>query len=269
MDGAAPHMDPPEEMAPRTAARADVLLALAALPVQDVGAYLQAMAETITRVLSVDTTGALIVDAAGDALIALGRGLGTSAARHGSGTDRLPLSERSPLVDVYLSGTPYLATDVRDDPALPRTFASAGIRALLAVPLTVRGERRGILYVASHRPGAFTHEDQALLSVVAARVGLLVENAELAQRRAELEREQARQQVRQEFVGIVSHELKTPVAVIKAYAEALLHRAERAGDAEEVRILERMEEQATRMLGLIDDLLDLQRLETGLRALEK
>src|SRR5918911_2309167 len=221
MDSAAPHMDPPEEMARRAATRADVLLALAALPVQDVGAYLQAMAETITRALSVDTTGALIVDAAGDALIALGLDLGTSAAEHGSGTDRLPLSESSPLVDVYLSGTPYLAADVRDDPALPRAFASAGIRALLAVPLAVRGERRGILYVASHQPGSFTHEDQALLSVVAARVGLLVENAELAQRRAELEREQARQQARQEFVGIVSHELKTPVAVIKAYAEEL------------------------------------------------
>jgi signal transduction histidine kinase len=258
-----------EEMIPRAATRADVLLALAALPVQDVGAYLQTMAETITRILSVDTTGALILDATGDALIALGPGLRTSAAEHGSGTDRLPLSESSPLVDVYFSGMPYLAADVRDDLALPRAFATAGIRALLAVPLAVRGERRGILYVASHRPGAFTPEDQALLSVVAARVGLLVENAELAQRRAELEREQARQQVRQEFVGIVSHELKTPVAVIKAYVEALLDRAEHHGDAEGARILARVEEQAERMLDLINDLLDLQRLQSGLIALEE
>jgi signal transduction histidine kinase len=269
MDSAAPHRGLSEEMAPRTATRADVLLALAALPVQDLGAYLQAMAETITCALSVDTTGALIADAGGDALIALGLGRRTSAAEHDSGTDRLPLSESSPLVDVYLSGTPYLAADVRDDPALPRAFASAGIRALLAVPLTVRGERRGILYVASHQPGSFTQEDQALLSVVAARVGLLVENAELAQRRAELEREQARQQVRQEFVGIVSHELKTPVAVIKAYAEALLDRAERQGDAEGARILARIEEQAEQMLDLINTLLDLQRLQSGLMALEE
>ena len=86
-----------DKRASRTAARADVLLALAALPVQDLGAYLQAMADTITRVLSVDTTGVLILDAAGDALIALGPGLVTSAAAHDSGTDRLPLSESSPL----------------------------------------------------------------------------------------------------------------------------------------------------------------------------
>src|SRR2546430_1599600 len=111
----------------------------------------------------------------------------------------------------------------------------AATRADVLLALAARGERWGILYVASHRPGAFTHEDQALLTVVAARVGLLVENAELAQRRAELEREQARQQVRQEFVGIVSHELKTPVAVIKAYTEALLDRAERQGGRSEER----------------------------------
>ena len=55
MDGASTHMDLPDEIAPH-AARADVLLALAVLPVQDLDAYLRAMADTITRVLSVDTT---------------------------------------------------------------------------------------------------------------------------------------------------------------------------------------------------------------------
>src|SRR5207248_10890129 len=70
-------------------------------------------------------------------------------------------------------------------------------------------------------------------------------------------------------VGIVSHELKTPVAVIKAYAEALRDRAERQGDTEGARILARIEEQAERMLDLIDDLLDLQRLQSGLMALEE
>jgi signal transduction histidine kinase len=227
------------------------------------------MADTITRVLSVDTTGVLILDASGDALIALGPEMMTSGVEHGSGTDRLPLSEPSPLTEVYFSGRPYLASDVHANPQLPRSLAAAGMRALLAVPLAMRGERRGILYVASRRPGAFTPQDQALLSVVAARVGLLLENAELAERRAELERQQARQQVRQEFLGIVTHELKTPVAVIKAYTEALLDRAERQGDAEGARILTRIAEQAERMLDLINDLLDLQRLQSGLMALEE
>ncbi len=244
-------------------------MTLAALPVQDLGAYLQAMTETITRVLRVDTTGVLIRDEAGDALVSLGAADEASPPGREPLLARLSLSEPSPLATVFRTGLPYLVVDVRDEPRLPSAFAAAGVRALLAVPLVVGGERRGVLYVASRRRGAFTGADQALLGVVAARVGLLLENAELARRRAELERERARQQVRQEFLGIVSHELKTPVAVIKAYTEVLQQRAERAGDAEGRRILARMEEQAGRMLGLIDDLLDLQRLQSGLLSLEE
>src|SRR5438270_8662981 len=115
MDAASTHMGLPDDIAPHAATRADVLLALAALPVQDLGAYLQAMADTITRALSVDTTGVLILDAAGDALLALGPPMATSGVERGNGTDRLSLSESSPLVDVYLSGTPYLTADLGDD----------------------------------------------------------------------------------------------------------------------------------------------------------
>src|SRR5437764_13690926 len=115
MNGTPTHLGLTNDLAPQAATRADVLLALAALPMQDLSAYLQAMAETITRVLSVDTTGALILDAAGDALMALGPDGMTTGVMHSSGTDRLPLSESSPLVGVYLSGTPNLADDVRDD----------------------------------------------------------------------------------------------------------------------------------------------------------
>ncbi len=258
-------------------------MTLAALPVQDLGAYLRAMAATITRVLRVEATGVLIRDDTGEALISLGdtdarpaatgeeRGATNGAPQPGTGPlpDRLPLSAPSPLADVFRSGTPYLAADAGDDSRLPPALAAGGVRALLAVPLVVAGERRGLLYVTSRRRGAFTRADQALLTVVATRVGLLLENAELAQRRAELERERARQQVRQEFLGIVSHELKTPVAVIKAYTEALQQRAARDHDAEESRILARVEEQASRMLDLIDDLLDLQRLQSGLLSLDE
>src|SRR5438067_12386165 len=94
VNGAPTYMGLSNDIAPQAATRSDVLLALAALPVQDLSAYLQAMAETITRVLSVDTTGALILDAAGDALMALGPGGMTSCVTHSGGTDRVALSER-------------------------------------------------------------------------------------------------------------------------------------------------------------------------------
>ena len=73
--------------------------------------------------------------------------------------------------------------------------------------------------------------------------------------------------MRQDFVANVSHELKTPLASIKAYTETLL---DWALHDEEVnaRFLRRIEEQAERLERLILDLLDLARLDSGMAALE-
>ncbi|GIW78501.1 MAG: hypothetical protein KatS3mg105_0308 [Gemmatales bacterium] len=70
------------------------------------------------------------------------------------------------------------------------------------------------------------------------------------------------EQIRQEFVGNVSHELKTPLSVIKASVETLLDGA--ADDANyRDSFLKRIEEQADRLHALILDLLSLNRIESG------
>jgi two-component system phosphate regulon sensor histidine kinase PhoR len=70
------------------------------------------------------------------------------------------------------------------------------------------------------------------------------------------------ERMRQDFVANASHELKTPLAAIKAYAETLLDWALR-DDSVNVRFLERIDEQAERLNQLILDLLSLARLESG------
>ena len=109
----------------------------------------------------------------------------------------------------------------------------------------------------------------AFLTLIASQVGLSVERADLARRQMEVSRAEARHQARQEFLGQVSHELKTPVAVLKAYTELLLRKAEiepQYGSNQEV--LGRMMEQADRMLAMIEQLLDMQKMETGQFSLE-
>ena len=68
--------------------------------------------------------------------------------------------------------------------------------------------------------------------------------------------------MRQDFVANVSHELKTPLASIKAYTETLLDWALHDEEVN-VRFLNRIEEQAERLNQLILDLLSLARLESG------
>ena len=70
------------------------------------------------------------------------------------------------------------------------------------------------------------------------------------------------ERVRQDFVANASHELKTPLASIKAYTETLLDGALH-DDAVNVAFLERIDEQADRLSRLVLDLLSLARLESG------
>jgi len=163
-----------------------------------------------------------------------------------------------PLVQVYQTGEPLLCNDLTEAPALAAEIGTPDIRSVLAVPLWVGETRRGVLWTGARRANAFGPEDQTFLGA-----------DELARLRAEIERAEVEQQAKRDFLSVISHELKTPVAVIKAYTEVLEQRAERTGASPADReVLARIGEQANRMLGLVDQFLDLQRIETGLMPLE-
>jgi len=251
-----------------TARRAELMLALSALPVSDAHAYVRDMAATITRAFRIGaddvTADVLLLDEEGLALTPLQ----TPGAPPDAGSVRLPLREDSPLAHTFLSGVPYLLADGRDVAGLPAALAAGVPLSLLAVPLDVAGKRRGVLYLTSRFVGGFRPQDQDLLAVVASRIGLLIEQAEVARHRAEAVAEQA-QQTRLAFLSLISHELKTPVTVIAAYAELLHERAVRDGDGEAVRMLTEVEKQSARLGMLIDDLLDVQRLEGDVLILKK
>lgn len=66
-----------------------------------------------------------------------------------------------------------------------------------------------------------------------------------------------------EFIGVASHELKTPVTSLKAYAQLLHKRFERLGDTDSAKQLEKMNTQLDKLTSLIGDLLDVTKIETG------
>ncbi|HEY7063759.1 MAG TPA: GAF domain-containing sensor histidine kinase [Chloroflexota bacterium] len=288
----------------RRAREAEVLAELATIPTEPLEEFAARLADGVGRLLGVERTGVLLADdgaglrplaghvdlpsrppslrgkeesadgAGGvhrraDSAVSRVKDSGEATRGRGAHVRAAQPDAAGPLAEVYRTGTSLLCNETRELPALVAELGTASLRSVLAVSLFVDGARRGVLWTGSGRPGAFTSEDQTFLGLVAARVGLRLGNAELAQRRAEVARAEVEQQAKQDFLSVVSHELKTPVAVIKAYTEVLEGRAARAGAAAADKdVLVRIGEQADRMLGLVEQFLDLQRIEAGLMPLE-
>jgi signal transduction histidine kinase len=68
---------------------------------------------------------------------------------------------------------------------------------------------------------------------------------------------------RNEFIGMVVHELKTPITSLKGYAQLLYRRCLRTGDEQNAQFASRMDTQITKLTALVDDFLDVTRLSEG------
>jgi signal transduction histidine kinase len=257
----------------RRARYGETVGALATIERIEIGPFCQRMAAVINEALDADRTEVLLHPSSlpaelGQSNPAGGRrelvrlGSAARAGAEGEGLDRLDLAVGGSLAEAYLSGVPYRRADVSQNPKAPAALRQLAMRSILGVPIPGDAAPQGLLVVASGRTSAFSADDSAFLRLVAERVGLLL-------RHAEIEREVARTAARQEFLTVVSHELKTPVAVIKAYSEVLARRGELAAWPEQDRrVVERVHEQADRMLAMIEQLLDLRRIEAGTLPIE-
>ncbi len=146
------------------------------------------------------------------------------------------------------------------------------ITSALSVPLRVEDKVVGVLNVnrISH-PEPFSERQRDILCIFAEHVGSVIERAgeleRLNSRNRELETANARlgevNRLKDVFLSTASHELKTPLTSVIAYAELLTdHEAALAPDQRK-EFLGRLRDEAERLLGLIEDILDLTRLETG------
>ncbi len=66
-----------------------------------------------------------------------------------------------------------------------------------------------------------------------------------------------------DFIAVASHELKTPLTSVKAYTHLLKSRAQKANDAESLRYVEKVNNQLDKMITLINDLLDITKIDSG------
>jgi signal transduction histidine kinase/CheY-like chemotaxis protein len=158
--------------------------------------------------------------------------------------------------DIFLEG----AYQSRFRDVLLRT----GYRALLAVPLVREGQVIGALSVNRKAPGEFPPEVIELLRTFATQSALAIQNARLYREIDDKGRELAvASRHKSQFLANMSHELRTPLNAIIGVTEMLLEDAQAAAQPDQVEAHERILRAGRHLLALINDILDLSKIEAG------
>src|SRR5262249_54645531 len=162
--------------------------------------------------------------------------------------------------------TPLQIPDVQTQSpsAVLDVVGRAGFRALLIIPLLGAERIVGALVVRRRRPGEFSKQTIDLLQTFAAQSVLAIQNARLFQEIDDKSRQLAvASQHKSQFLANMSHELRTPLNAILGYTELILDSI--YGDVPEKMhtVLERVQCNGKHLLGLINDVLDLSKIEAG------
>lgn len=147
------------------------------------------------------------------------------------------------------------------DPGLRQFVDALGITAGCIVPLVARGRTIGAMAILQDRSKRrFTPEDGALIGELAQRAALALDNVRLLGRaRAAQAQAEVASQAKDEFLAMLGHELRNPLAPI-SLALTLIQRRDEKAFPRERQIIERQVKHLSR---LVDDLLDISRIVSG------
>jgi signal transduction histidine kinase/HAMP domain-containing protein len=161
---------------------------------------------------------------------------------------------------------PVQIADIQRDDAsrVHDAILRAGFRALLTVPLLSVDRKIGALVVRRRRPGEFPKETVDLLRTFGIQSVLALQNARLFHEIEEKSRQiELSSQHKSQFVANMSHELRTPLAAVLGYAELLQEGIYGALPEKTLPILTRIRSNGKHLLGLINTVLDISKIEAG------
>jgi signal transduction histidine kinase len=165
-----------------------------------------------------------------------------------------------------LAGHTVQVADVLQDPEFVNTAAQQliGFRAILVTPMLREGDTIGTLGFYKLRPGPFSERQVELIESFADQAVIAIENVRLFDEIQDKNRQLAEaSQNKSQFLSSMSHELRTPLNAIIGLTEMMVTNAARFGTEKALEPLRRVNAAGTHLLSLINEVLDLSKIEAG------
>ena len=249
-------------------ATSEILRVIASSPT-DIQPVLDAVVESAARLCN--ATDGLIARVDGDVLI-------PGVAKYGSMPvpEARRLSYGTPVGRAIIDRETVHVHDLKSEvetefPHSKPRQAISGVRTLLTTPLLPKGRPFGAIVIRREEVRPFSAEQIELLRTFADQAVIAIENVRLFQeiqqkgRQLETANERLKEldHLKSDFVSNVSHELRTPLTAIKGAVDLLLREVPGPLNENQTHYLSRVRSNTQHLAGLINDLLDLSKIEEG------
>ena len=162
------------------------------------------------------------------------------------------------------SGETYIANDISTEPLYQPNPLLLDTQSEVAIPLKVGGRVLGVIDIQSTQPQIFAANDLSVLQSLADQVAVAINNAILYEESQELIKTLKEvDQLKSQFLANMSHELRTPLNSIIGFSRVILKGIDGPITEMQNQDLTAIYNSGQHLLGLINDILDLARIEAG------